>query len=606
MARMRGPDRLRAIVLSAFVLVAVACQVGPGRAQATPTPSSSEDRRLQAADAKLYSGDYDGAETAYLALTRDRVEGAASHLSTLYAYEERFSEAVAQAQAGVEANPNSEALARLTRALDWSEDVQGALAAGARAVAARPVSPLAHVFYAEALADGGRFDAARSEMRHAEDIGGDAFVQSEIYREWANYYRDLHDSASELNYTQIAVKTQPGFPERALDLIRLDYADQRTGVAQTLSDNLLRAHPQSYRLLVAVADAALIGGDVQRAPSLYAAAAQVQPTGVEAALGRAEVAVAVNHDPGTARDLLLRALAANPTSSPVYEYVRYLDQLVLGKDPAADLGSVAPQRPTGAASAAKEALDKLNSYRAALGLPLLQGDPSLDDAARAQAYYFLFNAAQSSVAGAGASTQDPSFPGYTGASPLDRAHRFGYTGGRVNEVIGHVASAAASVASWVDSVFHRYPVIDREAVSAGFGQARVGSIDVAVMEVGASAPATGDAVVFPTTDQVDAPAAFVGEVPEPVPSGASLPAGAPVTLQVGGAQKLAVSSGQLFDAGGKAVPAFTLNPGTGVGANQWALVPRQPLRAGARYTVDVSGTVDGAAFTKRWSFTVAA
>jgi hypothetical protein len=36
------------------------------------------------------------------------------------------------------------------------------------------------------------------------------------------------------------------------------------------------------------------------------------------------------------------------------------------------------------------------------------------------------------------------------------------------------------------------------------------------------------------------------------------------------------------------------------------VLPRDPLLPGAQYTMKVSGTVDGADFTKIWSFTVAA
>src|SRR5207244_7265939 len=134
--------------------------------------------------------------------------------------------------------------------LDWAQDGEGAVATGARAVATRPVSPLAHAFYSESLADAGRFDAAARELRAAEDAGGDAFVQGEIYREWANYYRGRRDSGSELNFSQLAIKAQPGFPERQLDMIRFDYGNQRPTIARTVADKLLAAHPHDYRLLI--------------------------------------------------------------------------------------------------------------------------------------------------------------------------------------------------------------------------------------------------------------------------------------------------------------------------------------------------------------------
>ena len=121
-----------------------------------------------------------------------------------------------------------------------------------------------------------------------------------------------------------------------------------------------------------------------------------------------------------------------------------------------------------------------------------------------------------------------------------------------------------------------------------------------------AAPATGAPVVYPTPDQKGVPATFTGnQVPDPLPSGTTYPVGYAVTIQVGAAQKLSIASAKLLDAAGKAVDTYTLAPGDKVGANQWALLAKNPLKTGARYTVDVSGQVDGQPFTKRWSFTVA-
>lgn len=604
MTHVRGPGHLSLLFL-ALVLAVTACQAPGVRSQKSPTPTAAQDRRVQAADAKLYAGDYDGAEAAYRSLAKEGIVGGAAHLSTLLAYEGRLAEAVAQAEAGVELSADWDALARLTRARDWSQDIKGALAAGARAVAARPVHPLAHVFYSEALADAGRFDAAQRELHAAEDRGGDAFVLAEIDREWANYYRDRRDPQSELNYTQLAIKAQPRFPERQLDLVRYDYGNQRPDAARSIADKLLAAHPQSYPLLIAVADSALIGGDAQRAPSLYKAAGTVRPDGVEAALGQAEIDVALNRDFAGAHDLLLDALRRNPTSSPVYEYLRYLDLLVLKKDPATELGAVAPDRPGDVAAGRKAVLDRLNGYRAAVGLAVVQEDPALAEAAQAHAYFYLFNLGQAQLSGLGIHTEDPSLPGFSGARSIDRDRHFGYSGNRAGEVIDQVQSASASVDDWIDSVFHRYPLLDRETVAAGYGEAHVGAVNIAVLDLGAKPPGTGEPVVYPAPDLADAPAAFVdNEVPDPLPQGALSPAGYPITLQLGGAQTLAVSSGRLLDASGKTVPGYTIAPGAQLSAGEWALVPNQPLKPGGRYAVEVTGTADGKDFTKRWSFAV--
>jgi hypothetical protein len=599
----RRPASIRVLLL-AVLLLAAGCQAAPAGARPSP-PASAQDRRLLAADAELYRGHYDAAEAAYRGLAAHSVPGAASHLATLLDYEGRFEEAVTQAQAGVAVRSDSDSLARLTRAMDWAQDVDAAVTAGGKAVAARPVEPLAHIFYSEALADAGRFDAAARELRAAEAAGGDASIQGETDREWANYYRGIGDTQSELNYSQLAVKAQPGFPERQLDLIRFDYGNHRPGVARTISDRMLTAHPRDYHLLVSVADAALSGGDVERAPALYRAAALERPDGIEAALGLAELSVVVDHDFNAAHDLLLDTLRRSPGSGPVYQYLRYLDLLVLKKDPAADLGPIAPQVPGDLAADRKTALDQVNARRSALGLAAAQEDAALDEAAEAHAYYFLFNFGQQQVSGSGMSVEDPSLPGFVGARSLDRDHHFGYPGSRGAELIDHTVTPAASVQDWVDSVFRRFALTDRETTAVGYGLARVGSLSIAVMDVGAIQAGSGDPVVYPAANQVGVPTSFVDdEVPDPLPQGALSPAGYPVTLQVGGAQKLAVTTGRLLDSEGQDVPSYTLAPGSPLTQSEWALVPRRPLQPGARYTAEVVGTVDGKDFSRRWSFTV--
>jgi uncharacterized protein YkwD len=589
--------------LLAGVLLAAGCQLTTSR----PNPSHSppQDARLTAADNQVLKGDYDAAEAAYRTLLDGRVPGAAAHLSTLLAYEGRFGEAVSQAQAGVAAHADSDSLARLTRALDWSQDIDGAVATGARAVAASPVEPLAHVYYSEALADAGRFDAAAAELRTAEDAGGDAFVQGEIDREWANYYRGRGDSQSELNYSELAARAQPAFPERQLDLIRYRYNNQRPDTARAIADKMLVAHPRDYRLLLAVADAALSGGDGVRAPALYRAAAQSRPDSPEPAAGLALLDIVVSHDFGSAHDRLVDALKRSPGSSSVYQFLRYVDLLALKKDPAADLGPIAPQPPDEVAADRRTALDQANARRAAAGVPALQADPALTESATAHAYYVLFNLGQPQLNGVGIYAEDPSLPGFTGAQALDRERHFGYSGSRAAELVDHSVTPQAGVGTWTDSVLQRLPLLDREATGAGYGLARVGGISISVLDLGSGPRASGDPIAYPPAAQAGVPAAFTDqEVPSSLPQGALTPAGYPVTLEVGGAQKLVVKTGRLLDGEGLEVPSYTLPPGDRLGQSQWALVPKQPLRPGGHYTAEVQGTIDGQDFSRRWSFTV--
>jgi hypothetical protein len=139
----------------------------------------------------------------------------------------------------------------------------------------------------------------------------------------------------------------------------------------------------------------------------------------------------------------------------------------------------------------------------------------------------------------------------------------------------------------------------------GFGEAHVGLLSIQLIDFGLAAPAHADAVVYPLDTQKDLPAAFVGnEIPDPAPQGAQYPVGYPITLETGGAAQLAVSSGRLLGPDGQQVVSYELKPGSALVNFAWALIPAAPLAAGATYTVEVIGTLDGQQYTKRWSFTV--
>ena len=610
--------RTRARALSALAallvagVVATACQNPISTLsrpiQGSPVPASpSPAGALAAADATFHRGDYDAAEKVYGQLVQAGVPGSASHQAVFLAYQSRFTEAIKAAQDGVAAASDSGSLARLTRALDWAESLPEAVRAGARAVTTPPVDPLAHVYYAEALADSGLYADAERQLRAAEQLRRDAYTTAETDREWANYYRARGDQAQELNHIQLALKAQPRFPERALELARYYYGGKKIDQAHGQLDAVRKAHPADYGVLVSAGLTALFGSDSDAATALYDAALAVRPDASEAALGKAEIAVAGRRDFQGARQILVAALQKSPDSAQVYQYLRHLDLLVLKVDPADDL------RPAGSGATAKlsearaAALGRVNDIRAQAGLTALTEDANIASGAEAHAYYYLFNLGQQQLAGLGIHGEDAALPGFTGVNSLERSRHFGYRGVRGSEVINHVFSPVAAVQVWRDSVYHRFPIMSRETATAGYGEASIGVISIQVIDFGLSAPGVSDPVVYPVPDQKDVPPAFVGhEIPDPAPQGVSYPVGYPVTVQAGARSKLQVSSGRLLDARGADVQSVALAPGQQVEAFEWSIFALQPLKPGTLYTVELNGTLDGQAYSKRWSFTTAA
>ncbi len=587
-------------VLACLGLLASACQP---TAAGKPTAAAAPADPLAAADARLFAGDYDGAEAAYQKLIAAENPAAQAHYVLLLDYENRFGEAVAQARAAVAAHPGSASLARLTRALDWSEDVTGAVDAGSRAVKSAPVDPIAHVFYSEALADSARFSSARTELMAGEKAARDAYAIAEVEREWSNYYRGLGDVLEELNHLQLSIKAQPGFPERQLELARYQYDQQKPAAAGGLLAAIRKQHPGDYGVNVAVGDTAALHQDTAVADAAYHAALKARPNGTAASLGEAELEVALKRDFNAAHDLLLASLRANPTSPDVYDYLYHLDLLVLKTDPARELGAAPAE--TGPSNARKQALDRVNTFRTTAGLPALSESAPLSVAALAHAYFWLFNFGQAAVADVRVHDEDASLPGAVGADPLARAQHFGYGGLRTAEDISHSYLPTAAVDHWVDAVLHRLPLGDPEAATAGYGEAQVGALSIQVLDLGLAAASTHGPVVYPAPDQANVPSTFLGnEIPDPAPS-ARYPTGYPITIQVGSGSTLKVQAAQLAGPDGQAVAGYSLDP-TQLQANQWGVLPQDPLATGGRYTFQLSGTIDGQAFQKAWSFTVAA
>src|SRR5207248_3769242 len=109
-----------------------------------------------------------------------------------------------------------------------------------------------------------------------------------------------------------------------------------------------------------------------------------------------------------------------------------------------------------------------------------------------------------------------------------------------------------------------------------------------VLDLGQDPASKHDPVVYPVPDQSGVPFAFLGdEIPDPAP-GASYPTGYPITLQVGSGSELKISSAELVGPDGADLDGYALDSGNAeVGANEWGVLPRDPLAPGSRYTVKI-------------------
>lgn len=268
---------------------------------------------------------------------------------------------------------------------------------------------------------------------------------------------------------------------------------------------------------------------------------------------------------------------------------------------------------------------EVNRWRREADLRPLRLDRSLDAAAEAHARYLLAHPAE----GLGAHNEAPGETGFTGVEPQERGAFFGYPWWSYGEDIHFITDHRQAVRDWVDSVYHRLPILSPSAQDVGYGFAADRRGAVNVLEVGATGPLTpgdnpgeplamqeaGPVIVYPAPGQRDVPTHWDGnEVPDPYRLFPGVgPAGYPVTVQFdrGQVQSTVVDAASLVDDAGQPVPLNVLSSANDdhIGPNV-ALLPTTDLQPGRRYTATVRGRArlqDGRVipFARTWWFTTA-
>ena len=575
--------------------------------------------------ALMFQNKYAAATTQLQDLIKAHPQDAKDHAAyaLVLNYETKQTEALAEARKAQSiASHDGFVLTILTRVEDWNDDIQSAARDGAAAVKASPDSTLAHAFYAEALADVGQYANAQTQLTKGAALAkkGSDYDKAEVERNWANYYRDQKDYPQALAHLKLAAGAQPNWVERLLELARFSIARQDlTGATQFL-ERAATLSPDDPGLREQLGEVALFAQDYDVAKSAYQAALQLQPRSALDLKLLGDIAVARDKDPSTALKDERAAIAAQPTDQEAGAFLvsvlRYLYKDVAAAAAAAK-GTVAPGG-VGAAPAAtfvdldQAAIDRqalalatVNRYRRLAGLGPVTSSSIIHQSALSHAFYTFFNGALASIRDLGIHKEDASGQGYIGDNVLTRAQHFGYPQRSMAEVITHRADPAAAVSDWIDSVYHRFPLLRADLLELGYGDAYLGPMTVQVMDLSYRETASGLVILYPADNQVNVPAAFNGnEIPDPAPN-ASYPIGYPVSATFDRNARVTITGFRLRDPSGTVLPGISLQPSNET-ENSFAFLANTPLQAGTTYTAELTYILNGVAGRKLWHFSTAA
>jgi hypothetical protein len=270
-----------------------------------------------------------------------------------------------------------------------------------------------------------------------------------------------------------------------------------------------------------------------------------------------------------------------------------------------------PAAPAGAPMNAVQALTTLNQVRLAAGSGCMNLVDALVKSATAHCNYEAANASNAMC------TSDPhgevmSCMGYTGATAQAREVAAGYSQflAYTEVLTTYGNNPVAAVPGWIDTVWHRIPLLDPWTVDMGYGGAT--RCDVIDIGRGMSTVPANTIVTYPYDGQTNVPPTFNGlEGPAPPAPPSGWPSSYPINIY---AQRLSVTEHTLTKDGDTTpidhlwldAQSSQVSAGLKGYFTDTAFLYGAPFAANTKYHVKIVGTYTGGALTKEWSFTTGA
>jgi hypothetical protein len=285
--------------------------------------------------------------------------------------------------------------------------------------------------------------------------------------------------------------------------------------------------------------------------------------------------------------------------------------------PAAESGGVpvnpaeCPAAPPDAPAQASMALAVVNNYRVPAGAGCATMVSQINASAAAHcAYYDMYMMNDMCIANPHLEVMGCA--GFSGATPGDRMKTAGYTMFGGGEVMAFVNSPQGAVDTWMNSIWHRVPIIDPWTTHLGYGNST--NCDTIDFGRGTTPAPANTVVVYPYDGQTNVPTAFNGQYEGPMPPTppSGWPSSGPISVS---AQKIVVSEHVLMKDGDPTpIEHVWLDSVAEIVAadmrrqltNVVFMYANLPFAANTKYRVKIAGSYTGGALSKEWTFTTGA
>lgn len=258
-----------------------------------------------------------------------------------------------------------------------------------------------------------------------------------------------------------------------------------------------------------------------------------------------------------------------------------------------------PAPPAGVSPQAAEAYSAVNSVRAAMGVPCATMVPEINTAAQRHCDYYSTNRSMSRcVSNPHVEVMD--CPGFTGQQFFDRMRAAGYRGIPAFEDMAFLNNPRGAVQMWIDSVWHRTPVLSPWVQEIGYG----GAPGCDTMDFGRGMPAPATTVaVYPYPDQTNVPTSFDGRLEGPPPPAppTGWPSGYPIHIYLQGNVTEHVLT---VDGSSTPIDHVWLTPSdSSLLRTEFVMYAHRPLMSRTRYRVRIVGSNGAGSVMREWTFT---